>query len=314
MSEPTGTPVNSLSDADRYLLDAIERGDEDGWSQLVQRYQGRLLAFARQKVRHAADAEDLVQDTFLGFLRGHDAFRGQASIETYLFTILRRRIVDQFRGRRVESCALSELNTGSSGGGEEGRAVEPAGSTPTASWYARRDEQRERRQAALAAALGEVVEHYRRSLNFRDLQVLEMLFYCQLRNKAIAEHAGVTENHVALIKHRCLSRVRERAAELLGEAVGESSGAEGARDDSLLTEVWEAQRPSCPKRSTIGAYLLGTLEPGWRDYVRFHIETLGCRFCRANLDDLKQQTAEPQRDALRDRIMQSTVGFLKRSG
>nr|HPZ98903.1 RNA polymerase subunit sigma [Phycisphaerae bacterium] len=59
------------------------------------------------------------------------------------------------------------------------------------------------------------------------------------------------------------------------------------------------------------AWMLGTLEPAWTDYVRFHVERLGCRFCRANLDDLEQQTATEPAQTFRDRILQSTIGFLK---
>ena len=86
--------------------------------------------------------------------------------------------------------------------------------------------------------------------------------------------------------------------------------------EALLTQIWEEQRPSCPKRSTIGAYLLGTLDKPWHDYIDFHLQQLGCRFCRANLADLQQHNGAAQRhvDRLRTRIMQSTVGFLNRRG
>ena len=81
---------------------------------------------------------------------------------------------------------------------------------------------------------------------------------------------------------------------------------------SLLTELWEDQRPTCPKRSTIGRYLLKTLEEPWRSYVEFHVEKLGCHFCRANLEDLQKQTAaEPVE--VRERVLQSTVGFFRRT-
>jgi hypothetical protein len=46
--------------------------------------------------------------------------------------------------------------------------------------------------------------------------------------------------------------------------------------------------------------------------VDFHLNTLGCHFCRANLEDLKPQAAEEVPPVLRARIMESTVGFLKK--
>jgi len=62
----------------------------------------------------------------------------------------------------------------------------------------------------------------------------------------------------------------------------------------------------------IGAYLLGTIDPPWQAYVAFHLDRLGCRFCRANLDDLRRQTAGEESRTLERQILQSTVGFLRR--
>jgi hypothetical protein len=88
--------------------------------------------------------------------------------------------------------------------------------------------------------------------------------------------------------------------------------AEAEIPDSLLTDLWEYYRFSCPKRNTIGAYMLGTLEPDWHKYVEFHLKVLGCRFCQANLDDLQSQSQETQQEAFQARIMESTIGFLSR--
>src|SRR3954467_7440433 len=103
-----------LSDADRYLLQQITRGDAEGWSQLVRTYQGRLLAFARSRLSRKEEAEDLVQDTFIAFLEGIARFRENASVETFLFTILRHKLIDFFRGKQMRVCFLQELLQGDS--------------------------------------------------------------------------------------------------------------------------------------------------------------------------------------------------------
>ena len=299
--------MSELTQADRYLLDQIRRGEADGWSQLTGRYEGRLLAFARSRLAGAADSEDLVQETFIAFLNGLPDYRAQASIETYLFTILRRKIVDLLRRRRVNVCLIQDVMAGG-GADDDGRAMQQlAASDPTASWYARRDESHELQAEALARALGDLVKDYKDSLNFRDLQVVELLLYSQLRNKDVAKVVDLSEKQVALIKHRSLKRIRQRIAAAL------PAGSTQPTSDALLTEIWESQRLSCPKRSTIGAYLLGTLEPAWHDYVAFHLQTLGCRFCLANLQDLQQQTAGAGASRLHPRIMESTIGFLHKT-
>ncbi len=307
--------MSRLSEADQFLLDQIRAADESAWTQLVERHQGRLVAFAASRLPQRGDAEDLVQDTFVSFLGGLANFKGEASIETYLFTILRRKIIDAHRGRRLNACLLQDAyGNDSSSGDASGQVV--AAPDPTVSWYVRRDEQRDIHREALAQALHDLVEGYRQSLNFRDLQIVEMLFYSQLRNKDVARQMELTEQHVAQIKHRCLKQIRENATTRLAEA-GSQSGtalAEVLGEESMLTRVWEELRLSCPKRSTIGAFLLGTLDEAWRQYVDFHLNQLGCRYCRANLEDLQAQTAPDRRESFRQRIMESTVGFLKAGG
>lgn len=306
LEKPRVTEVpTELSAGDACLLEEIRQGSAAGWAQLVERYQGRLVAYARSKLRQRSDAEDLVQDTFVSFLRNLGSFRGQASIETFLFTILRRRVLDTYRGPRANLCLLQDTLQ-ATGDSDAVSSIDIAGSDPTASWYARRNETHDRQGAALAAALTELINDYKTAGSFRDLQIIEMLFYCQLRNKDIAAQTGVSENHIAVIKHRAIHQIAERVAQEL------SATEQWEPPDALLTEIWQEQRLSCPKRSTVGAYLLGTLEPDWWDYVAFHLDKLGCRFCRANLDDLKQQTADEGRRAMRDKIMQSTVGFLRK--
>ncbi len=302
--------MNKLSEAERYLLDAVRRGDEQGWPQLVERYQGRLLAFARSRVRNASDAEDLVQEAFIGLLRGLERFRGDSSLETYLFSILRRRIIDSHRGRARSVCLLRDTLRTSDDDSDTGPEARLPASDPTASTYARREETRGEMHGALAGAIGGLVQGYKETLNFRDLQIIELLFYAQLKNAEVGQAVGADPGHVATIKHRSLARIRKH---LMDQQEGSSSGTDQPDiPDALLTEVWEDHRPSCPKRSTIGGYHLGTLDAAWQDYTDFHLNTLGCRFCMANLDDLKQSEDRADLDRLRQRVLQSTVGFLKK--
>jgi RNA polymerase sigma factor (sigma-70 family) len=305
-----------LSEGDRYLLQQITRGDAEGWSQLVRTYQGRLLAFARSRLARKEEAEDLVQDTFIAFLEGIKRFRENASVETFLFTILRHKLIDFFRGKQMRTCFLQDVMEGESPAEERTPELEDSAS-PTASWYVRQDERDEQLREALAEALNGLIERLKAAENFRDLQIVEMLFYAQIRNKNAAKVLDMDEKAIALIKHRALKEIREhlvraaRFSRAQHPMIETPSWEQAASTASLLTEVWEAQRPTCPKRSTIGRYMLGTLDEPWKNYVDFHTNKLGCQFCRANLDDLKKQTDEAPK-ALTDRVLQSTVGFFKK--
>jgi RNA polymerase sigma factor (sigma-70 family) len=290
------------TEADRFLIDQIRRGDANGWSQLVARYQGRLIAFARGQLSRKSEAEDMVQETFVMFLQSLRSFKDECSLETYLFTILRRKIIDLYRGRQLRACFLNDL-----GGGDDSSGIEAnlGSAEPTASFYVRRDEQAERAKARLAGAIDVLVSRLKAQENFRDLKIIEMLFFAQIRNQTAAEIAGIDEKQIALIKHRMIKALRENLA---------ADGAASAEPtDSALTEVWEQWRFTCPKRSTLGRFLLGTLEAPWMDYLQFHVNRLGCRFCRANVEDLQKET-DAQREKTHQRIFESTIGFFRPAG
>jgi len=300
--------MNKATKAEQYLLERIRRGNEAAWSEFVNRYRGRLLSFARSRLGQRADAEDVVQDTFVAFLRTLQSYRGDCNVETYLFVLLRRKVIDAYRDKHATHVCLIQDTYGVEGGdGSSDGLAEVAGPGQTASWYARADEQYSLQRSVLADALSELVSGLKKGFNFRDLQVTELLFYSHLSNKDIARTMGLRKNLVALVKHRSLKQIR-------GYISSRKVPSEPSNVDfeQLLTDVWESQRLSCPKRSTIGSYLLDTLDRAWHEYVDFHLNVLGCRFCRANLEDLQSQTAETGQKQLYARIMESTVGFLSR--
>ena len=79
-------------------------------------------------------------------------------------------------------------------------------------------------------------------------------------------------------------------------------------------EIWRRQRLSCPTRAQLGSYLLGALDGGHVQFIDFHIQKIGCRYCQANLEDLRrqqQETAETVKTR-RTKYFQSTAGHLRR--
>jgi len=292
--------------ADKYLIDRIRSGDQGAWSQLIDRFRGRLVSFARAKLPQRADAEDVVQDTFIAFIKSLPVFRQESPVESYLFAILRRKIADTYRSAHSRHVTLIQdvYTKGASGDSPSNAFSNLASDELTASCYVGRDEDRDCQLTALGDALNELVKNYKSSLSFRELQIVELLFYSQLSNTDIAKAMDISQQHIAVIKHRCIKQIRGYVQKCDLSSLGESG------IESMLTQVWESARPSCPKRSTIGAYLLETLEKPWAEYVDFHLNKLGCHFCRANLQDLQEQTKEDKTAEVHDRIMESTIGFL----
>jgi hypothetical protein len=79
-------------------------------------------------------------------------------------------------------------------------------------------------------------------------------------------------------------------------------------------EIWRRHRLSCPTREQLGSYLLGVLHNDETHYIDFHVQTIGCRFCQANLEDLQRQQKETAEAAKsrRTKYFQSTAGHLRR--
>jgi RNA polymerase sigma-70 factor (ECF subfamily) len=70
------------------LIDALRRGDEEAFARLVGEHHASLRRVARLYVANAAIAEEVVQDTWLGVIRGLWAFEGRSSLKTWIFRIL----------------------------------------------------------------------------------------------------------------------------------------------------------------------------------------------------------------------------------
>jgi len=91
----------------------------------------------------------------------------------------------------------------------------------------------------------------------------------------------------------------------------------GRRDAGVhsIGEIWRRHRLSCPSREQLGSFLLGVLPTDAADYVKFHVDTIECRYCEANLEDLRAQQAAAhagQIEQRRQRYFQSSAGYLRR--
>lgn len=105
---------------------------------------------------------------------------------------------------------------------------------------------------------------------------------------------------------RCDEALRLRLLSVVGRR---EAGVHG------LGEIWRRLRLSCPTRQQLGSYLLGAIEEEHLNYIRFHLEIVQCRWCNANVEDLRSQQTQQQAlsQSRRRRYFQTSAGYLKRS-
>ena len=291
--------------ADAYLIEAVQRGDQDAWREVIDRYQGRLVSFARRMLAQRGDAEDLVQETFLGLMRSLPSYDPSRSLETYLFAILRNKLHDQFRKRdKGQRQSLDQL--------EIDDTPDAWLDIETPSRYVAGNENIAAQRQALVECLRQWVERCCAQGRFQDLIVVEMLMVLGLRNKEVAEDLGLSETAVAGIKFRVLEQWRKLTQ--AAPAAHEWQEADLARD-STVARIWREEGVSCPKRSTLGRYLLGALDETWNEFIEFHIDLARCPRCAANHDDLKEEDRRDaeERERFRERCFASSVGFLSQA-
>src|SRR5229473_3969592 len=104
------------SESDRLLVQQIRRGDARAWEHLIARYEGRLLAFVHRRLRDRSASEDVVQDTFIGFLNSLPNYDESRELQTYLFTIASHKLTDHLR--RIGRHPMRPLNDSSSADGD----------------------------------------------------------------------------------------------------------------------------------------------------------------------------------------------------
>src|SRR5437899_7664239 len=134
------------SESDRLLVQQIRQGDARAWETLITRYEGRLLAFVQRRLRDRSASEDVVQETFVGFLNSLPNFDDRRELQTYLFTIASHKLTDHLR--RTGRHPLRNLSDSNSDLLEQ-----QIDHQSSASSRARKDERQGRESAAIVRCL-----------------------------------------------------------------------------------------------------------------------------------------------------------------
>ena len=210
MSTPASAPVAADIEGEACLVERLRAQDASALEVLMSRYAPRLYRVAVGITRSHAEAEEVVQDTFLTLFRKIHMFEGRAALGTWLYRVAANAALLRCRSRRA------------------GREVPIEGSLPTfeadghrqgdraallTDWSARPDEEllAGERRRILEDAIGRLPAQYRAILVFRDVE--------ELSNEETAELLGES---VGAIKSR-LHRARMALREILTQRLGQDS-------------------------------------------------------------------------------------------
>ncbi len=190
-------------DADRLLIARIRTGDQDAWAECIARFEGRLLAFVDSRLRDRATSEDVVQETFLGFLVGLPNYDDATPPETFLFSIAAHKLTDVLRRRGRRPTLPLVLGNSQTGGGDL------PGRERVASSLARSRERRATEEQVLAEGLKSLIGQWLARGEFERLQCIELLFVLGRSNKEAARELRISEQAVANHKHFVLAKLKE---------------------------------------------------------------------------------------------------------
>jgi RNA polymerase sigma-70 factor, ECF subfamily len=190
------------------LVARLRSGDEEAFRFLVERYHNALLRLAQTMVPTRAVAEEVVQDTWLGLVRGINRFEGRSSLRTWLFHVLVNRARSTGARERRPTMGITA-----------GPSVDPsrfgpngAWADPPVPWPDDVDDRIVARQLAerIRPKIDELPEMQRQVVLLRDVEGMSAEEVCDL--------LGLTEGNQRVLLHRGRSRLRSMVEAEMGKA------------------------------------------------------------------------------------------------
>jgi RNA polymerase sigma-70 factor (ECF subfamily) len=217
---PEAQPREAAVDAN--LVRRFLAGDESAFTEIVNRYRGRIYGLTLNLLRNASDAEEITQDAFIRAYRGLGRFRGDSSLSTWLYRIAlnlaRNRYWYFFRRRRHNWVSLERPL------GDDSQAT-------FADLVAAQDH--DPAQETVASEFSALVAACMERLDHKHREILTMRNVLDLSYEQIAQSLGI---NVGTVKSR-IARARENLRTLLAESNPELEPALSVADFFLTTRT-----------------------------------------------------------------------------
>jgi len=207
----------AASPADLAIVERLRAGDETTFVMLVEEHQAAMLRIARMYVSSRAVAEEVVQEAWLGIVKGLDRFEGRSSLRTWMYRIVSNvaKTRGQREGRSIPFSALA--------GQDEEPAVDPtwfqAASEPfPGGWKAFPDDWRGIPEERLVAhetltRIGSAID----ALPPLQAEVIRMRDVLGWTSEEVRNALDLSETNQRVLLHRARSRVRRELDAYLTE-------------------------------------------------------------------------------------------------
>jgi RNA polymerase sigma-70 factor (ECF subfamily) len=219
---PDALQIDYAALGERDLVARAQRGERDAFRAIMKRCNQRLFRVARAIVGDDAEAEDVVQDAYLGAFAHLDAFRGEASIFTWLTRITINEANQHLRRRRP-IVGLEAVEAAQASGG--GVIMFPNSDTLTPEADAARAQVRR----LIEAAIDDLPEAFRLVFILRDIE--------DCSAAEAANSLGVREETVKTRLHRARRLLRTALHQKMVSTVGEAFPFLGRRCERITEAV-----------------------------------------------------------------------------
>lgn len=194
--------------AEARLLERLRAGDEQAFDTLVQTYYGTMIAVARNYVKSRDVAEEVVQEAWLGVLKGLDRFEGRSSLKTWILRILVNTAMTR-GGREARSVPFSSLAPEGEEPAVEPERFRPPGEAFAGHWngypgnWSTMPE-----QGLLGRETVDVVKHAIEELPASQRPVIAMRDIAGCSAEEVCDALNVSPGNQRVLLHRARSHVR----------------------------------------------------------------------------------------------------------
>jgi RNA polymerase sigma-70 factor (ECF subfamily) len=107
---PSPSKKAAFNPNDNELIRQVAEGDENAFRELYSRYHLPVFNYILKLIHQPSNAEEILQDVFVGVWQGAGKFRGKASVKTWIFRITHNRTVSWLRKDKKNQLALEDIS------------------------------------------------------------------------------------------------------------------------------------------------------------------------------------------------------------